>query len=118
VIFGSLVPYDKIWRTGANGSADLTVNTDVLLGGKLLKKGTYSVFTIPGKTEWTIIVNSKPGQKGASEYEDNKDKNVLEVKARVVESGDVLEKFTISFEKQSMVFGWDQVRVPVSLVKQ
>lgn len=118
VIFGELVPYGEIWRTGANMSTDLTVNTDVLFGGKPLKKGTYAVFTIPGKEEWTIILNSKAGQKGASEYEDNKDKNVLEIKAPVVQAGDVMEKFTISFEKEQLVFGWDQVRVPVSLVKQ
>lgn len=118
VIFGELVPYGKIWRTGANKSTDLTVKADVLFGGKPLKKGTYSVFTIPGKEEWTIILNSKAGQKGAFEYEANKDKNVLEVKVPVVKSNDVMEKFTISFEKQSMVFGWDQVRVPVSLVKR
>ncbi len=50
VIFGELVPYGEIWRTGANMSTDLTVKTDVMFGGQELKAGTYSVFTIPGKT--------------------------------------------------------------------
>lgn len=118
VIFGKLVPYGEIWRTGANMSTDLTVNTDVLFGGKPLKKGTYALFTIPGKDEWTVILNSKAGQKGAFEYEENKDKNVLEIKVPVTRATDVMEQFTISFEKDAMVFGWDQVRVPVSLVKQ
>jgi len=118
VIFGELVPYGKVWRTGANMSTDLTVNTDVLLGGKLLKKGTYAVFTIPGEKEWTIIVNSKPHQKGAFEYEENKDKNVLEIKASVQHTTSVTEKFTISFEGEQMIFSWDTVRVPVSLKKK
>jgi len=118
VIFGDLVPYGKIWRTGANKSTDLTVKTDVLFAGKPLKKGTYAVFTIPGEKEWTIILNSKTKQNGAFDYEKNKDKNVLEVTAKVNNVSDVLEKFTISFENDNMVFGWDKVRVPVSLKKQ
>ncbi len=68
VIFGELVPYNKIWRTGANMSTDLTLKSDVEFGGKYVKKGTYAVFTIPGETEWTVILNSKSAQLGDSEY--------------------------------------------------
>ena len=118
VIFGELVPYGEIWRTGANMSTDLTVKTDVMFGGQELKAGTYSVFTIPGENEWTVILNSQPKQKGASEYEANKDKNVLEVKAPVEHTKTVQEKFTISFVKDNIVFSWDTVRVPVSLKKK
>lgn len=118
VIFGELVPYGEIWRTGANMSTDITVKTDVLFGGKELKAGTYSIFTIPGEQEWTVIVNGQPKQRGSSEYEANKDKNVLEVKAPVEHTKTVQEKFTISFVKDNMVFSWDNVRVPVQLKKK
>lgn len=118
VIFGELVPYGEVWRTGANMSTDLKVHRDVLFGGRELKKGTYAVFTIPGPDEWTIIVNSKPEQRGASEYEANKDKNVLEVKAQVTKSTAVQEKFTISFEPGNLVFHWDDVIVKVPLTKK
>ena len=118
VIFGELVPYGKVWRTGANMSTDLEVKTDVIFGGKELKKGTYAVFTIPGENEWTIILNSKPAQHGASEYEKNKDKNVLEVKAPVEKTASVQEKFTIFFDADNLVFNWDNVVVKVPLVKK
>jgi hypothetical protein len=118
VIFGELVPYGQVWRTGANMSTDLTVHEDVLFGGKELKKGTYAIFTVPGPETWTIIVNSKPGQRGASEYEANKDKNVIEVTAPVTKSTSVEEKFTISFEPGNLVFSWDDVVVKVPFAKK
>ena len=118
VIFGELVPYGKVWRTGANMSTDMEVKTDVLFGGKELKKGTYAIFTIPGEKEWTIIVNGVPAQRGAGQYEANKDKNVLEVKAPVEKSASVQEKFTISLEPGNLVFSWDDVIVKVPLVKK
>ncbi len=117
-IFGGLVPYGEVWRTGANMSTDLEVKSDVLFGGKELKKGTYAVFTIPGENEWTIILNSKPAQRGAAEYEKNKDKNVLEVKAPVEKSASVQENFTISFQPGNLVFNWDDVIVKVPLAKK
>src|SRR5690349_17359739 len=59
-VFGSLVPYDALWRTGANASTDITFSTDVKLGGAAVPAGTYALFTIPGKSEWTVIINKKP----------------------------------------------------------
>ena len=118
VIFGELVPYGEVWRAGANMSTDLTVNKDVLFGGRELKKGTYAVFVIPEESEWTIVLNGKAKQKGASEYEENKDKNVLEVKAPVEKSDAIQEKFTIGFEEEDMTFRWDGVVVKVPLTKK
>lgn len=117
-IFGALVPYGEVWRTGANMSTDITFNTDVLFAGKPVKKGTYALFTIPGEKEWTIILNSQPKQKGASEYEINKEKNVLEVKAAVAKLPAVQEEFLISFEGNALVFKWDETKVSVPLKKQ
>ena len=118
VIFGELVPYGEVWRTGANGSTDITFKTDVVFGGKPVKKGTYALFTIPGAKEWTIILNSKAGQKGAFEYEANKDKNVAEVKAPVENAPSVQEEFLISFEKDHLAFTWDNTKVVVPLKKK
>ena len=118
VIFGDLVPYGKVWRTGANKSTDITFTTDVIFGGKEVKKGTYALFTIPEEHEWTIILNSVPKQSGAFEYDKNKDKNVLEVKAPVTAISTEQEKFTISFKGNNMIFTWDKTSVSVPLKKK
>jgi hypothetical protein len=80
-IFGELVPYGKIWRTGANEATEITFTNDVLINKKKLKAGTYTIFTIPEKDKWKVIFNSDLGQWGAYNY--NADKNVLEVDAKV-----------------------------------
>lgn len=114
-IFGKLVPYGEIWRTGANASTDITLNKDVTIDGKELKAGTYAIFTIPQEKEWTVIFNSVPQQRGASEYEKNKDKNVLEVKAPVTKLPAVQEKFTINLSNNALSFEWDDVKVSLPM---
>lgn len=118
VIFGELVPYGQVWRTGANMSTDITFNSDVVFAGKEVKKGSYAIFTIPEENEWTVILNSQTKQRGASEYEANKGKNVLEVKVPVTRTTKVQEQFLISFEKDNLVFTWDQTQVKVPLKKK
>ena len=118
VIFGELVPYGQIWRTGANASTDITFHHDVVFAGKAVKKGSYAIFTIPQEDEWTVILNSQTKQKGSSEYEANKDKNVLEVKVPVTHTTAVQEQFLISFDKDNLVFTWDQTQVKVPLKKK
>src|SRR6266542_3908956 len=59
VIWGKLVPYDQIWRTGANAITKVTMDTDVTVEGEKLAAGSYGLFTIPGKTEWTVILNKQ-----------------------------------------------------------
>jgi len=114
-IFGKLVPYGEIWRTGANASTDITLKKDITVAGKELKAGTYSIFTIPQEKEWTVIFNSVPQQRGASEYEKNKDKNVLEVKAPVTKLPAVQEKFTINLTDNSLSFEWDNVKTTLPI---
>ena len=75
-----IVPYGHIWRTGANEATQFVVSDDVLINGQPLKAGTYSLHTIPGKDEWTIIFNSDAGQWGSFTYDEKKD--VLRVKAK------------------------------------
>lgn len=113
VIFGELVPYGEVWRTGANKSTDITFAKDVTFGGKKVKAGTYALFTIPGQKEWTVILNSQPGQSGAFDYPKTKDKNVAEVKVAANNSAPEAEKLTISAPAGKLVIHWDKTEVSV-----
>src|ERR1700675_3642107 len=63
-IWGGLVPYDKVWRTGANEATIFETSKDIKIGGKTLKAGKYSLYTKPGEKEWQVIFNSQTGQWG------------------------------------------------------
>lgn len=73
VIWGELVPYDTLWRTGANMSTKLTASRDFSFGGKPVPAGSYSLFTIPGKAGWTVILNSKAELSGTTGYDEKND---------------------------------------------
>ncbi|MFZ1279551.1 MAG: DUF2911 domain-containing protein, partial [Ignavibacteriaceae bacterium] len=79
-IWGKLVPYDAVWRAGANEATKITFSTDVTIEGKKLKKGSYSFFAIPGKKEWTLIFNKVADQWGAFEYNESQDALRIKVK--------------------------------------
>ncbi|MCK7523313.1 MAG: DUF2911 domain-containing protein [Ignavibacteriales bacterium] len=79
-IWGKLVPYDAVWRAGANEATKITFSTDVTVEGKKLKKGSYSLFAIPGKNDWTIIFNKVADQWGAFEYNESEDALRVKVK--------------------------------------
>lgn len=72
-VFGDLVPYDQLWRTGANKSVKLSISDSVTVGGKKIGKGDYSIFTIPGEKEWTIILNKAVDLSGTSGYKESDD---------------------------------------------
>lgn len=114
-IFGALVPYDKVWRAGANKSTDITFKKDVTFGGTKVKAGTYALFIIPTESEFTVILNSQPGQMGSSEYEKNKDKNVAEVKVPRQKTASTVEKLTYSFPKGALQMEWDDTKISVPL---
>ncbi len=115
-VFGKLVPFDKVWRTGANEATEIKFYQDVMLAGKKVKAGSYSLFTIPGAKEWTIILNSDLDYWGAYSYNEKHD--VLRVKAPATELATPVENFTIQFEKKGekegvMKFAWDKTLVDV-----
>ena len=87
VIFGDLVPYDKLWRTGANMATTITFSEDVKIEGQDLKAGTYSFFTIPGKNQWTFIFNSVANQPGAANYDESKDVLRIKVTPETMQGG-------------------------------
>ncbi len=115
-VFGKLVPYDKVWRTGANESAEIKFYQDVDLNGQKVKAGSYSLFTIPGEKEWTIILNSDLDYWGAYKYNEKHD--VLRVKGTVTALPESLENFSIQFESKGdkkgvMKLGWDKTAAEV-----
>lgn len=120
-IFGGLVPYEQVWRTGANEATTFETNKDLTFEGKTLRSGKYSLWTIPGESEWTIIFNSEHGQWGLNskgEPNRNPDLDVLQVNVGAVQQDQVFEQFTIAFEDTGdrdaeMVLIWDTTVVAV-----
>jgi hypothetical protein len=117
-IFGALVPFGQIWRTGANEATELVTTRDVQVNGKPLKAGTYSLFTIPEKDHWTIIFNSDLGQWGAYNYNPKMDVLRLDVPVQAI-PGIVYEPFTIVAEekndKADIALLWDTTKVSFQL---
>jgi hypothetical protein len=113
VIFGELEKFDNVWRLGADEATNITFNSDAKFGGEGIKKGTYTMFAIPGKSEWTIILNSQLGQWGAFGYEENKDKDVLKIKVPVTELPAVVEQLTIKILAGSITIEWDNTKVAI-----
>ena len=95
VIFGDLVPYDKLWRTGANMATKISFSDDVKIEGKELKAGEYALFSIPGKEEWTLIFNTDANQPGASRYDESKDALRVKVKSYQLPENINVETFTM-----------------------
>ena len=113
-VFGGIVPYDKVWRTGANEATEIILYQDVKFVDKKLKAGSYSLFTIPGEKEWTIIFNSDLDYWGAYSY--NPENDVLRISVQTGTLDEVVEAFTIQFEKKDegtavMKLAWDQTLV-------
>lgn len=114
-IFGGLVPYGEVWRTGANESTALVVSNDVTIEGNKLAAGTYSLYTIPSKDKWTIIINSKLSW--GTQYDKSKDVFRFEVEPR---KADYIERMMFYFtdltqESATIVLHWDETEVPFTI---
>mgnify|MGYP000976136228 CR=1 FL=1 len=114
-IFGNLVPYGQVWRTGANEATEITITTDIIINGTELKAGTYSIFTIPNASSWTIIINADLGLWGSYNYNEKRD--VMRFVVPVVKNNQVTESFTIGIDPRNNVadifFVWDKTRVNI-----
>ena len=113
-----IVPYNHVWRAGANEATMFQVTDDVLINGQPLKAGTYSLQTIPGKDEWTIVFNSDAGQWGAFTYDEKKD--VLRVKTKAQMVSDNQEWLAYSFDpvtdnSATVNLRWEKLRVPFTV---
>jgi hypothetical protein len=113
-----IVPYGHVWRAGANEATQFAVTDDVLVNGQPLKAGTYSLHTIPGKDEWTIIFNSDAGQWGSFSYDEKKD--VLRVKAKPQTVAENQEWLIYTFDpvgetSAQVNLRWERLRVPFTV---
>lgn len=116
-IFGDLEPYGEVWRTGANEATEITVTGPIKFGGHQIQPGTYTLFTIPNKDNWTIIMNSELGQWGAYNY--NSKLDVVRFDVPVTHTSMVYEPFTIEFEQKAqsaeLVMMWDRTKVSIPI---
>ena len=117
-IFGGLVPYDKVWRTGANASTKITFSDAVKIGGKDVPAGEYAFYTLPTENEWTIILSKDTTGWGAYDYKQDTDALRVMVKPETLSAP--VESFTIAFDDlkddgATIVLKWDKTRVPVEL---
>ena len=116
-IFDGLVPYGQVWRTGANNATKITFSTPVKLNGAEIPAGTYALFTIPGETEWTIIISKDTT---ASIFNYNQTNDLVRVKATPVKLSQTIETFTIEFtdirdESATLNLLWEKTLVPVKI---
>ncbi len=117
-IFGGIVPYGQVWRTGANQATKITFSTPVKLNGADVPAGTYGLFTIPGETEWTVIIAKNPNQWGAFSYSPTND--LVRFTAAPVRLAQPIETFTIEFnrirdESALLNLVWADTAVPIRL---
>jgi hypothetical protein len=119
-IFGDLVPYDTVWRTGANEATTISFSDDVMIDGEPVEAGTYSLFTVPGEDEWTVILNSVAQQWGAYDYDESED--VLRL-STTPGSAPMQEMLTFRFEDVNdgtgtCVMHWAETRVDFTISTQ
>lgn len=121
VVFGDLVPFDKMWRTGANGSTKVTFTDDVTIEGNKLVAGEYALYTIPGKAEWTIVFHKNTKMWGLGDPGDYKEENdALRVKVKSQSLTSSVENFTISVSDIAsstckMNLEWEKTKVSFAI---
>lgn len=114
-----LAPNGKVWRTGANEATEISFFTDMYLGKTKIKAGTYTLYTIPGESEWTVIINKDRNVWGAYTYKSEKD--VARLTVPVTTADDYLEAFSMVFTKADngviLNLGWDKMRLAIPFTK-
>lgn len=117
-IMGELVPYDALWRTGANRATKVSFSDEMSVAGNKVPAGDYALFTIPGEEAWTVILNKNTEQGGAADYK--KEEDALRVQVPASETGATYETFTIGFSDlteagANMNIAWENTKVAVPL---
>ncbi len=115
-VFGTDIPYGKIWKTGSNEATEIKFYKDVMFGNKYVKAGTYVLYTIPNENYWTIILNSNTDTYGAYFY--NPEKDIARIKVPAT-NGNPIDIFSIGFNTKNygtqMVLAWGSTRVKIPL---
>jgi hypothetical protein len=114
-IFGNVVPWHSVWRTGANAATQLNTPVDLVIGGTTVPAGKYTLWTLPTPGGWKLIVNKQTGQWGTV-YDAAQD--VVRVDANVVTLAAPVEQFVIAFEPGMLVMTWDRARVTVPISRR
>jgi len=117
-IFGELVPFGEIWRTGANDATTFVTSSDVSVGGKTVPAGSYTIFTVPAADKWTLIVNKKTGEWGIPyKYESNE---LARVDMSVSKLPSPMENFTIAYDKSAgsctLRMEWETTKASVQIM--
>jgi hypothetical protein len=116
-IFGDLVPFGEVWRTGANDATTFVPSADVVVGGKAVPAGSYTIFTVPKADKWTLIINKKTGEWGIPyKYESDE---LARVDMKVSKLSSPLENFTISYDKSgsgcTLNLAWETTKASVDI---
>lgn len=109
-VWGELIPYNQVWRTGANEATTISFDSNVKINGKKLAAGRYSLFTIPTESTWTVIFNKEADQWGAYEYKDSED--ALRVTVTPTPTTDMAERLVFTADAKGMVtMKWEKMAV-------
>lgn len=116
-IYGDLVPFGEVWRTGANDATTFVTSADVVVGGKNIPAGSYTIFAVPTADKWTLIINKKTGEWGIPyKYESDE---LARVDMKVSKLLSPVEDFTISYDKSAggcaMHIDWETTRASVDI---
>lgn len=117
-VWGELVPYNKVWRAGANEATIFETDKALKIEGKELPAGKYSVYMLPTETEWTVMFNSQVGQWGITrggETTQDPTKDVLKVTVKPVKSKAFNERLTYEVNGKGFSMSWDNLTVPVKM---
>ena len=119
-IFGGLVAYDQVWRTGANEATTFVTNTDVNVGGKVVPAGSYTLFTLPSENKWALIISKTTGEWGTQYSGESND--FLRTDMAVSKTSAPVENFTISFEEKggscTLNLDWENTRASISIAEK
>ncbi|MBX2817627.1 MAG: DUF2911 domain-containing protein [Saprospiraceae bacterium] len=118
-IFGELVPFDKVWRTGANECSTIEISKNLMIEGEELAAGKYGLFTIPGEETWTVIFNSNADQFGHYDYDESMDVLRIEVAPKSLdESVEQMEMFVKTKDDQSWIgLKWADTKVGLKVAE-
>jgi hypothetical protein len=111
---GGLVPFGEVWRTGANAITSIEFSANAKVEGQAVPKGKYGLYTIPGETEWTVIL-SKEASGSPFDYSEKKD--LLRAKVKSAKTASMVETFTISVEGNNVVLKWENTSVSFKISK-
>jgi hypothetical protein len=115
VIFGDVVPWNSVWRTGANAATQLSTSADLVIGGTAIPAGKYTLWTLPTQHGWTMIINKQTGQWG-TEYDQRQD--FARVDAKVETLAAPVEQMVIALEPGALTISWDKTKVSVPVSKK